>query len=645
MFIIRTSTLSLFCLTLTFAQFPAQAADIEGVTTYHSNGRTTPRLDFVTPEAIEKRTFVVPLDTLRLDQKTPKSVRSNVVQFLTANSQRYGLSDTAAELRLVDEQESLLGKHYRFQQYLGGREVITGEIVVTVDKSGNVTRVSNNLFPATTAATARKNELASIDEERAYDIAWQDLNVEQAADMLEAPSINLKYWPSEGGFKLVYDVKVAVSKPFGYWQFLVDAETGDILGKQNRATNLGEHDKRAHPEQGSGPVASRQDMFRAIELKNAEDRLRKLSAPTARVAVDRSDGTALVFDADPLTTLQDSTLRDDSPDSAFDAAYRERPLKDLRREGSTFHLDGPWVRIVDFDPPVDDPSTTADGNWTAKRGDTAFNDAMTYYHIDTTQRYIQSLGFMNIIARPIEIDANGVDGNDNSYHRPDGLTGKSGVLSFGHGCVDDNEDADVIWHEYGHAVHADIAARKWTGGDTGAMGEGFGDYLAATLSLRGENGSTFQTNRVFNWDAIPSCWGGRTIDLATDVKYDPLRSYSAHAPIGGGAISDELWSSPLFQAQLALVAAGKPLEDGDKIVIEGMYGLTSGGAKMHELAQFTVLAAQSLFPGDIHAATFLEKFQDYNICSPQDATACAVPVSPAAMAGARPDGSEATAKQ
>ncbi len=50
---------------------------------------------------------------------------------------------------------------------------------------------------------------------------------------------------------------------------------------------------------------------------------------------------------------------------------------------------------------------------------------------------------------------------------------------MGAGGVDDGEDAEVILHEYGHAVH-DAQVPGW--GDThegGAMGEGWGDFLAA----------------------------------------------------------------------------------------------------------------------------------------------------------------------
>lgn len=624
MVISRFLTIFLFGLVVMPGQLQAQSSDFKEQTTFHTDGRTTPRLDFVTPDAIQKNMIVLPLVSPTVE-KTDKTMYSQVIQFLGANAKRYGLSENAVELKLIEEQESLLGNHFRFQQTLGGLNVITGEIVVSVDKGGNIKRVSNNIFPAEASAIANKSAVAKISNDRAYDIVWKDLNVEEGARLLEPYSADLKYWPSSGGFKLVYDIKIAVNKPFGYWHFLVDADSGEIIKKQERTSNLGDYSKHNEAKKGIGPVANRQELFREIELKAAQNFLTEFTkSEVTTMKVTSSDGKALVFDPDPLTTLQSTTLRDDSPPSAFDSAYFERPLKGLKVENGTFHLVGPWVRLMDFEEPKGQPSTTIDGNWTARRGDNAFNDAMTYYHIDMAQRYIQSLGFTNVIAWPIEVDADGVDGADNSHHIPDRITGRAGRLAFGHGCVDDNEDADVIWHEYGHAVHADIVGKNWSGGDSGAMGEGFGDYLAATLSIRKENGNTFQTNKVFNWDGIGTCWSGRTVKLI-GVKYNPSRFYDAHQPIENDAASDELWSSPLFQAQLTLIAAGKHPEDGDKIVIESMFGLTSSGAKMHDLAQLTVLAAQTLFPGDIHAATFLKNFQDYNICHPDNPIICAIP--------------------
>ena len=71
---------------------------------------------------------------------------------------------------------------------------------------------------------------------------------------------------------------------------------------------------------------------------------------------------------------------------------------------------------------------------------------MSYYHIDTLQRYIQSLGFQNINNRSIKVNVNGTAA-DNSFYSP-----TTKALTFGTGGVDDAEDAGIIAHEYGHSI-------------------------------------------------------------------------------------------------------------------------------------------------------------------------------------------------
>ena len=56
-------------------------------------------------------------------------------------------------------------------------------------------------------------------------------------------------------------------------------------------------------------------------------------------------------------------------------------------------------------------------------------------------------------------------------------------IRFGKGGVDDAEDAEVIVHEYGHAVHAAQVPGFGSSLDAGSIGESFGDYLAVTVGL------------------------------------------------------------------------------------------------------------------------------------------------------------------
>jgi predicted secreted protein len=273
------------------------------------------------------------------------------------------------------------------------------------------------------------------------------------------------------------------------------------------------------------------------------------------------------------------------------------------------------VNIKNIERPNTLPSTTANGVWTAKRGDNAFDDTNVYFHIDQNQRYIQSLGFTgtkSIINRPMNVDTDGVNGDDNSHYSG----GSADYLAFGHGCVNDSEDADVILHEYGHGIQANINS-GWSGGDTGGMGEGFGDYWAASYSYSTPNGKTYHPEWAFTWDGHSSCWAGRVLNR-TDAKYNSSKTYGAHQSVTeGGATfqSDELWSTPLFQSLVALVAAGKPRENVDKIILEAHFGLGSN-IKMPAMAAAIVNAATILFPSDpTYATTFKAKFEAQNILS------------------------------
>lgn len=121
--------------------------------------------------------------------------------------------------------------------------------------------------------------------------------------------------------------------------------------------------------------------------------------------------------------------------------------------------------------------------------DDRFEEVMIYHHVDRTQRLIQSLGFSgasSIINRAIPAHAHFDAGCnayysefDNAIHFFDG----DDINCF----VETGEDADVIVHEYGHAIQDDIVPGWGTAGvleseQARSMGEGFGDFIAGALN-------------------------------------------------------------------------------------------------------------------------------------------------------------------
>ena len=318
---------------------------------------------------------------------------------------------------------------------------------------------------------------------------------------------------------MVWITQISISEPYGYWESTVDARDGEVLNVESlRISRKPIADTRIPYD---GPLSDFQ-----LELDRYRHDQAARSIPEGAFG---AMGTGLTFDPDPRTTLNDETIVNGSPASVFTPAYFTRDLLEITNTGGVYSLVGPWCTILDFEPPATAPSTTNDGQWTATRGDNAFNDTMTYFHLDQNQRYMQSLGFLGatgIQNTSIETDSDGVNGDDNSHY-----IGGVNRLAFGHGCVDDNEDADVILHEYGHAINHWINP-GWSGGDTGAMGEGFGDYWGGSYSYSTPNGPIFHPNWIYTWDGHLGCWAGRLLD-ETHLMYDPSVNYAAHATVGG----------------------------------------------------------------------------------------------------------------
>ena len=173
---------------------------------------------------------------------------------------------------------------------------------------------------------------------------------------------------------------------------------------------------------------------------------------------------------------------------------------------------------------------------------------------------------------------------------------------------DDNEDSDVILHELGHAINYNIN-RNWRGGDTGAMGEGFGDYWATSYSYTKPNGD-FRFDWVFKWDGHNDCWDGRKVSKS-NLVYNHAQTYQAHSSVPGG-VSDELWSTPIFLAFKELYDTGTSYEDIQKIIIESQFGLGSG-IKMRDMANQIVKTAKKLFPQKNYDKVYIKYFSAQKI--------------------------------
>ena len=601
------------------------AAQDRPSTIYHDDYRKTPKFDFV-PYTERAQ----PRSTRGLEaggELTDNDKRDIARDFLSNNAATYELPPDLATLKFASTQPTLTGTLVRFQQTLLGLDVIGAEVVVSIDKEGTVADVRNGSFPMPASWASGSPAAPKISRERALEIALVD-DLKANSSPAETPVAALKYLVTENKFRLVWELDVS-SQDRGYWRYVVDAKSGEIVSKFNRSSpghkrGLDPAELERDPEDGRGQGTARGVRTGRRSLSDLLESLEH-GTPTAGKAapiVERAEGTALVFDPDPVTKLKDRSLADNSPGERFNNAYVSVTLKDLAKVDGKFRLEGPWVEIKDFSGPEEPPSVSNDGTWRAKRGESGFDDVMAYYHIDKSQRYLQSLGYtgqLSIAAFPIQVDTFGfppdVDNSDYVF--------ASRRLRFGRGCVDDAEDADVVLHEYGHAITDALSPNVFVSSaanpptdDSGAIGEGFGDYWAASQGLADPAIQDFEPDVVFNWDSADSgtgkrCWSGRVFN-ASSISYTQGVNHGPHIPMPGGRFTDELWSTPLHRTLQELMQLGRTRNEVDTIVLESMRGLVSG-LRMPQLAELTVRKACELFPNGPHGDVFLKHFRSVGI--------------------------------
>jgi zinc metalloprotease ZmpB len=311
-----------------------------------------------------------------------------------------------------------------------------------------------------------------------------------------------------------------------------------------------------------------------------------------------STGTGSVFVPNPVQSLGDESLTDqkDADAAVPAAAYHEVTLTNLDGSG---HLSGDYATVVSE---TGNPAYSATNTFRYTRHQDEFEQVMAYYWITEAQKYIHSLGFGGPL-RPIDNRPQAVRinqfGQDNSF----ATDHPKNELRFGKGGVDDAEDAEVILHEYGHAIHFSQNF-SFASEQAGAISEGFADYWAVTVSDIVDTSLGIPQLEplpcVADWDSVsytstvPHCL--RRVDRNLHYPTD----------LNGEVHHDgQIWSRALWDIRLALGH-----ERADTLILQGSFDFP--GTTMPDLANRTVAAAQQLYGAGV-ANTVRQAFVDRNI--------------------------------
>jgi zinc metalloprotease ZmpB len=456
----------------------------------------------------------------------------------------------------------------RFFQSFKKLPVDTSDIVVNLDTQGRLHSIYNNyhydipdtLDPAKVQVTeeeARRLAIAVLEGHEGREpiqasvIVYQYQPVHNSTGKPARPNprtrtlamfnlrqteaaIRQEFSPEPGRYYIAWDVRIVTANPRGSWRILIDAVTANTLN--------------------------------VIDL------------------LQYAAGTVQVFDPNPIVTSGNTALRHNSPSAVINAQRVTNNVNNLNPAiGGNLELHGPFVQMREEESPTVAEPTSPTGTFEFSWDNNSFLDAMTYFHLNRFQDYIQNtLAINNAANYSIPVDPQGLSGVDNSHYSPGG--GGTGYIAFGGGLqpipgtnpIPDAADAMVVLHEYGHAIQDN--SNPGFDNPAAGTGEGFGDTLAAIFydDKHANPGAT--RGFMMSWDSEmgTGSWTGRVYNLTW--LFDGPEYASAIA--SDNHTAGQLWCTTMFELYRKL--------GGDSV-----YSSVKGGARdlslrLHLMANFNV---------------------------------------------------------
>jgi len=280
-----------------------------------------------------------------------------------------------------------------------------------------------------------------------------------------------------------------------------------------------------------------------------------------------SVGVARVFKVNPVQSSGNQNLTDqkDAATPELAAQYSDARLRNLDGSG---YLHGRWANVRSS---TGSAAYSTTNTFRYDRHQDQFEQVMGYFWVNQAQEYLQTLGFGStlpaILKRPydVRIDQYGID---NSYQ-----TDKGDFIRLGKGGVDDAEDAEVIVHEYGHAIHADQVPGYGTSLDAGSIGEAFGDYFGVSVGLAAA--------KQYRWpvkaeEACPMDWDSTSYTAAPHCIRRFDRNLTVATRRGEVHYDGQIWSQALWEIRGDYVAMGKTTADWDTTLVDSQFRYAPG---------------------------------------------------------------------
>ena len=428
------------------------------------------------------------------------SPRAWASRALEAHADRLGIDASAVRWELVRHSE--VGTHVRGREHRGGVPVRGTDVLVSAVR-GRVVQVagSGSALPGAPVADPIGTTLART-------AALAALGVSRT---LTTPSVERVLRPVDGRLVDTYTVAVTGLAPAVAADVVVSAADGTVLGVADDGRYSGGEGHAGERAEGASFQAN---LFDPNPIVTARD-------TALRSPFETGTGVNVIVDSAELTAqMYPRTL----------AHLDEAALQEGR-------LTGPWADLVApvgyLDQGLGEPVTYS-------RTDPRFLGAMAYHHVDAYQTWLQRIGLTEVNAQPQTLVATPIQGYDNSFYQP-----ANDLIVFGGGGIPDAEDADVVLHEYGHAMQDDQVPGYGQTTAGGAMGEGFGDFNAGNyFALTGKG---FNDVCVADWDATSYSTEETTCLRRMDGTKNARTDLEEQVHADG-----EIWSAYLWRVRATL---------------------------------------------------------------------------------------------
>jgi len=444
---------------------------------------------------------------------------SSARQFLSTHAALLKLDPSLSGVTLAGSRSTPMGQVYEFSQAADGVPVYGAELKVHFNREGRVVGLTNSAVPSAKLGSMSHSVGAeqAVASARSH-VPAGPVDAPESGD-LPLPSTKLVIYAETGTPTLAWEVILYTPGPT--WQVFVHAKTRAVL-------------------------APARDLNRY------------------------ATGTGQVFLVNAVVATRDNTLRDhnDAASAVPPSAYRSVSLLGL--DGTGF-LDGSYASSSATKRRVSSASET----FVFDRSNDGFSETMGYYFLDYAQRYIQSLGFSSVNNRQQVFSVDRYKKDNSSYDS------SKKTITYGTGGVDDAEDAEVIWHEYGHSIQDNQVPGFGTSLEAASIGEGFGDYWAGSVGAQLSGG--FQDLCIADWDAISYS----TTSPPCLRRLDSTKHYPEDI-VGDVHDDGEIWSAALWQIRTAIGAV-----KSDTVILQHHFLLTAG-ASFNQAANALVTAASNL---------------------------------------------------